>query len=632
MRGGCGDPTEDWGWFTGGTAGRGRAGLHVVVVENWSIKLYFAIRTQGTRSRALGASTRDMAEDALTILMRSAKQEGVWNVAMVDDETEARLVEGLERSGEEVIDNSYEDVLDLVPENSEAPEPLREPMQPSEAAQLSTIDVHLHDYGLANDAVVGLVLWYADGSVQSIGRTRGTTCSTLELDEYEYIIRLVTRSRKHERNNCHINMIVETSNGRTWSAKKYDDHIQYHTSTALKDYSRMRPQYQVTIDQEKAKAPRVVVSVDYANARIHDVVAPGMAVWSVGFNENRSSLGPVLCKPLESFGLPSNARGVPRLMALARPVALQALRRAAAELDQAFEGEVRELTSTSRACATSAFRKACTAVRDSAEANEVRRLRHELAAAEAALEARREYLNDEAWERVSHLQATHDVERESIADRRCVAQKHLLKEQQMAAQLAGVDGVLCASIDCRKPFDPKKALRAQCDVDECASVSWYCGCTFRHCRSCLMSLCHIHAAEHDDECEGWMRCGYVEYEDDRRKGRLHPECCNKLLDEEKLKSPKGKGEDETVRRFFESPDARTARKKRPRREAVYQCYNCNATVCEACCQFCQGTDYSEYMYSGRACLKVWCNACTRPTAQICESCCEECSFHHGNWF
>jgi hypothetical protein len=138
---------------------------------------------------------------------------------------------------------------------------------------------------------------------------------------------------------------------------------------------------------------------------------------------------------------------------ITRPKALQAFQRAAAELDQAFEGEVRDLTSTSQACATSAFRKALRTVRDTFEANG--RLRHELAAAEASLEARREDLENEAWERVSQIQATHDVAHESIAERRCAAQQSLLEEQadgRATGTLAGVDGVLCAAVDCRKPL------------------------------------------------------------------------------------------------------------------------------------------------------------------------------------
>ena len=566
--------------------------------------------------------------DALTVLMSSSKREGAWNATLLDDEAEADLVAGLDRSGEDVIDNSYEDILDLVPENAEEAHKPCEPTQPSDAAWLITINVYFHmsRYG---QGVVGLVLCYSDGGIRSIGRTRGTTCSTLELDEDEHIIRLVARSRRHD-SGCHINLIVETSNGRTWSAKKYDESS---SSTALQDYARMRPSYQVEIDREKDKGPRVVLLVDYASAHIQDVVAPGMAVWSVGFDESRCCFGPVLCKPLESFHLSSAARGVPRLLALARPIALQALQHAAAELDQAFEGEVRDLTSTSQACATNAFRKALRTARDSFEANEVRRLRLELAAAEASLEERREHLEDEAWERVSQIQAAHDIARESIAERRCTAQKSLLEEQQMAAQLAGVDGVLCAAIDCRKLFDPKKALRAQCGIDGCASASWYCGCTFHCCRSCLMSLCHVHAAQHDDECDGWMRCGYVRVEDDDdgRKGWLHPDCCNSLLGEEKRKSPQSKGEGEGMR-FFLSREARTEHKKRRIREAVYECFNCRATVCGSCSKFCQGTDYSEYMYSGRRCLKVWCKACILPTAELCESCCKECSFHGGRWF
>ena len=57
--------------------------------------------------------------DALAILMSSSKHEGVWNATLLDDEAEADLVAGLDRSGKDVIDNSYEDVLDLVPENAE---------------------------------------------------------------------------------------------------------------------------------------------------------------------------------------------------------------------------------------------------------------------------------------------------------------------------------------------------------------------------------------------------------------------------------------------------------------------------------------------------------------------------------
>jgi len=580
--------------------------------------------------------------DALAILMSSSKREGVWNPTLLDDEAEADLVAGLDRSGEDVIDNSYKDVLDLVPENAEeAHVPSCEPMQPSEAARLVTINVHSHTSGYASErnAVVGIVLWYSDGGVHSSGRTRGTTCSTLELDEDEHIVRLVAIRRRHD-SGCHVNLIVETSNGQTWSAKKYDDLGQFGTSTALQQYARMRPHYQMELDKEKGRGPRVVLPIDYAGTHIQEVVAPGMVVWNVRFDESLCCFGPVLCKPLESLELLSAARGVPRLMALARPMALQAFQRAAAELDQAFEGEVRDLTSTSQACATSAFREALRTVRDSFEANEVRRLRVELAAAEASLEARREDLADEAWERVSQIQAAHDAARESIAERRCAAQQSLLEEQQMAAQLAGVDGVLCAAVDCRKPFDPKKALRAVCDIGGCASMSWYCGCTFHRCRSCLMSLCHVHAAQHEDECDGWMRCGYVrdEDDDDGRKGRLHPECCNKLLDAEKRESPQAKGEENRIGLLFlkhgssESREARTERKKRRMREAVYECFNCHATVCGACSEVCKGTDYSEYMYSGRSCLKVWCKACILPTAQLCESCCRDCSFHHGRWF
>ena len=57
--------------------------------------------------------------DALAILMSSSKREGVWNPTLLDEEAEADLVAGLDRSGEDVIDNSYKDVLDLVPENAE---------------------------------------------------------------------------------------------------------------------------------------------------------------------------------------------------------------------------------------------------------------------------------------------------------------------------------------------------------------------------------------------------------------------------------------------------------------------------------------------------------------------------------
>jgi hypothetical protein len=330
-------------------------------------------------------------------------------------------------------------------------------------------------------------------------------------------------------------------------------------------------------------------------------------------------------------------------MALARPIALQALQRKASELDQAFEGEVRELTSASQARASSVFRRACSSVRDSAEANEVRRLRHELATREAALAARREQAEDEAWEDVYRLQGAHEVERESIAARRRAAHVDLLKGHQYAAHMAGIVGVLCAAVDCRKPFDPTKPLRAQCDVNGCASASLYCGCTFRRCRSCLMSMCHFHSVDHDDACDGRMRCGYVSNEDeDEGKGRLHPECCNKLLDEEKLASPRGKGENERLSEGLlglfeespESPDARTQRKRQRREErhaSVYKCFNCHATVCGACCQFCSGKD-SEYMCSGRDCLKVWCKACVLPTANLSASCCRQCDFHHRKWF
>ena len=42
--------------------------------------------------------------DALAILMSSSKREGVWNATLLDDEAEADLVLGLDRSGEDVID------------------------------------------------------------------------------------------------------------------------------------------------------------------------------------------------------------------------------------------------------------------------------------------------------------------------------------------------------------------------------------------------------------------------------------------------------------------------------------------------------------------------------------------------
>jgi hypothetical protein len=82
-----------------------------------------------------------------------------------------------------------------------------------------------------------------------------------------------------------------------------------------------------------------------------------------------------------------------------------------------------------------------------------------------------------------------------------------------------------------------------------------------------------------------MRCGYVrdEDDDDGRKGRLHPECCNKLLDAEKRESPQAKGEEDRIGLLLlehgssESREARTERKKRRMREAVYECFNCHAT-------------------------------------------------------
>jgi hypothetical protein len=102
--------------------------------------------------------------------MSSSKREGVWNPTLLDEEAEADLVAGLDRSGEDVIDNSYKDVLDLVPENAEeAHAPSCEPMQPSEAARLVMINVVCIRMLLGVrrqtmlSLLVGLVLWYSDG-------------------------------------------------------------------------------------------------------------------------------------------------------------------------------------------------------------------------------------------------------------------------------------------------------------------------------------------------------------------------------------------------------------------------------------------------------------------------------------
>mmetsp|Transcript_67071 Transcript_67071/g.111519 ORF Transcript_67071/g.111519 Transcript_67071/m.111519 type:complete len:605 (-) Transcript_67071:123-1937(-) len=601
-----------------------------------------------------GANADTWSEDALSVLMRSAKQEGVWNLPKLDVEVEAELVDGLDRPGDELIDDDGDDKLDLVPEDASPPLPLLEPVPPSETARLAAVDVHLDQSGYVDPAVRGLVLRYADGGVVSTGLSRGTTCRTLELDECEFISRLATQASQHDRYAT--NLIIETSTGRKWSASKYAGSQTVRGTTALESYERMRPLIQKDVAQKKAgvaveAAEPAEATADLAGpvhswygslggglqsigVTIYDV-APGTAVWSVGFDANRCLFGPVLYKPLDSLEPPIAAQSVPSLISLARPIAMQALLCRAARLDEEFRAEATTLREASLARAAKAFAQACVAVRDSAEANEVRRLRHDLAAAEAALDARREAAEDEAWECVGQVQGAHDARRASIAQRRYAGHQRLLAEQQMDVQLAGLDGVLCAEVRCRKLFDPQKALRTLCDVAGCAAPSRYCGCTFHVCRSCRLTMCHFHWPAHeaneDGECDGRMRCGYVS--DGDGEGKLHPECCNKLLDAELVEKCQSEGEEERVtsRAFFASPCTERKSTKRTRREAVYRCFNCNARVCAACCEFCKGTDNSEYLFSGRPCLKVWCHACIRPTASLCESCCRDCSFHRGRW-
>jgi hypothetical protein len=70
---------------------------------------------------------------------------------------------------------------------------------------------------------------------------------------------------------------------------------------------------------------------------------------------------------------------------------------------------------------------------------------------------------------------------------------------------------------------------------------------------------------HEDECDGWMRCVRDEDDDDGRKGRLHPECCNKLLDAERRESPQAKGEETRMGLFLEPSMGPRNREKREHR-------------------------------------------------------------------
>jgi hypothetical protein len=329
----------------------------------------------------------------------------------------------------------------------------------------------------------------------------------------------------------------------------------------------------------------------------------GAVLFGLEFDVDKLSLKGIVSRPIKQLAPDQQCpQQIPSLRQLAEAAVPKAMRAEVVHLKHGHKLQRQQLKDKCQGDVDVVHTKARHVVEQSAEYATVVQLKKRLASAQQSLDQFKSQALHTATQAETARLCRYKGQSHGMKEqhREVLAETFSKHSQAVLEPLSCIRGheelAICCFKDCRKIFAPEKqkARKDLCHVLDCPTHASECGAHASPCQICYLVVCHRHMDSHVEGCADVAeeRCGYKDEEES-----INPDCCGKMLEEGQAR----------------------------------QCFYCGTRCCKDCGDTCQGTDYTEYMYSGRPCGKVWCAACLKPWADVGESCCRECSFHGDKW-
>ena len=339
--------------------------------------------------------------------------------------------------------------------------------------------------------VCGLSMRYSNGTEICIGNLRGTNEKTLDLEEGEHIISVISTYVNHNlfsKGGNLVSMSFVTNSGRKWKSFNSGG-INGDDSSQLK--------------------------------KIGWKVPAGKMISQIKFDGDSYGTIEVKCEVVSTSLLKKKSK-VPSLVKLVHTALVNMISKESIEAERHYAIELENIRDEDRKTIESISQKARDDILQSDTAKEVLKLRALLANAEAQLAALQSKHIRQLSKTVSYLQKEHKKKHVQVMKDRGMARSQLREKTSVVASLSGIKS-MCNNIGCGVIFDPSKTpWRKRCSFAGCESLQKECGCSVSLCWRCHDPICSRHRNIHESQCEINVenRCGYCEDDD-----VIRIECC-----------------------------------------------------------------------------------------------------------